>query len=102
MPRRGDLAELEALGLVAHLLDQLHQRPQRRAGRGQRLAGRDRAVGLDVEHEAVVVGRLLDRVGSTVNDTRRTGEKIESTGMTPMVPASRLASRRGSRGHARR
>ena len=25
------------------------------------------------------------RVGSTVNATRRTGEKIESTGMTPIV-----------------
>jgi hypothetical protein len=25
------------------------------------------------------------RVGSTANATRRTGEKIESTGMTPIV-----------------
>ena len=56
----GDLAELEALRLVAHRGDQLGQRAQRGAGRGQRLAGRDRAVGLDVEDEAVVVRRLLD------------------------------------------
>ena len=56
----GDLAELEALRLVAHRRHQLGQRAQRRAGGGQRLARRDRAVGLDVEHEAVVVRRLLD------------------------------------------
>ena len=61
-----DLAELEALGLVAHLGDELDQRAERVAGRGQRLAGRDRAVGLDVEDEAVVVGLLLDAGGLDV------------------------------------
>ena len=58
--RRGDLAEREALGLVAHLFDELHQRPQRGAGRGQGVAGGDGAVGLDVEDEAVEVGGHLD------------------------------------------
>ena len=48
--------------------------------------GRDRAVGLDVEDEAVVVRvDCSTRVGSTSKATRRTGEKIESTGITPMV-----------------
>ena len=32
------------------------------------------------------------RVGSTSNDTRRTGEKIESTGITPMVSDTLLPS----------
>jgi hypothetical protein len=32
------------------------------------------------------------RVGSTSKATRRTGEKIESTGMTPMVSDTLLAS----------
>ena len=50
-------------GLVAHLGDEAHQRAQRVAGRGERLAGRDGAVGLDVEDEAVVVGGLLDAGG---------------------------------------
>src|SRR5690606_36018594 len=38
-------------------------RAQRVAGRGQGVAGRDRAVGLDVEDQAVVLGRLLDAGG---------------------------------------
>ena len=54
------LGERQALGLVAHLLDELDERLQRGAGRGEHVAGRRRTVGLDVEHEAVVVGRLLD------------------------------------------
>ena len=56
----GDLAELEALRLVAQVGDEVDQRAQRGAGRGERLARRDRTVGLDVEDEAVVVGALLD------------------------------------------
>ena len=35
----GHLAELEALGLVAHVGDEGDQRPQRVAGRGERLRG---------------------------------------------------------------
>ena len=58
-----DLAELEALGLVAHVGDERHEVAQRGAGRGERLARRDRTVGLDVEDEPVVVGGLLDAGG---------------------------------------
>src|SRR3954454_17426008 len=61
--RAGDLAELEAHGVVAHLGDEAHERAQRVAGGGERLARRDRTVGLDVEHEAIEVGRLLDAGG---------------------------------------
>src|SRR5579875_2488773 len=54
------VAELEALGGVAHVGDQPEQRPQGVAGGGQRLPGADGAVGGDVEDQAVVVGGLLD------------------------------------------
>src|SRR5438132_3951691 len=55
-----DVGQLEALGVLAHLGDQAHQRPQGVTGGSQRLTGRDRPVRLDVEDEPVVVGRLLD------------------------------------------
>src|SRR4029077_6131621 len=58
--RRGDVAELEALRRLAHVGDETDQRAQRVARAGQRLTRRDGAVRLDVEHEAVVVGRLLN------------------------------------------
>ena len=60
---RSGLGELEALGLVAHLLDQLHQGAQGGTGRGQRLARRDGPVGLDGQDQAVEVGGLLDPGG---------------------------------------
>ena len=87
-----DLAELEALGLVAQVGDEADEGAQRGAGRGQRVARRDRAVGLDVERRA---GRSwwTARRGwaRPSNATRRTGEKIASTGMTPMVRRALVA-----------
>src|SRR5215203_5112611 len=59
----GDLAELQALRLVAHRRHELGERAQRGPGGGEGLTRRDRAVGLDVHHEAVEVGRLLDTGG---------------------------------------
>src|SRR3954471_22977088 len=54
-----DVAELEALGRLAHVGHEADERAQGVAGRRQRLTGRDGTVGLDVENETVVVGRLL-------------------------------------------
>ena len=59
----GHLAELEALRVVAHVGDEAHEGAQGVAGGGERLAGVDGAVGLDVEHEPVVGGGLLDAGG---------------------------------------
>ena len=53
------VAQLETLGGLFEVGHQGDQVAQGVTGRGQRLSGRDGAVGLDVEHEAVVVGRLL-------------------------------------------
>ena len=58
--RRRDLAELEAAGLVGQLGDQVDEVAQRVAGRRERVARRDRTVGLDLERELVVVRGLLD------------------------------------------
>ena len=62
--RRRHLAELEARGArrdrSATSADQVAQRV---AGRRQRVARRDRTVGLDLERELVVVGGLLDAGG---------------------------------------
>jgi len=67
-----DVAQLETLGMVAHVRHQAHQGPQGLARRGQGVPRRDRAVGLDVEDEQVEVGRLLhpgglDREGDPAN-----------------------------------
>ena len=69
---RARVAELEALRGLLEVGHERHQVAQRVAGRGQGLAGVDGAVGLDVEHQAVVVGRLLhphrlDVEGDTVH-----------------------------------
>src|SRR3954466_4261251 len=58
-----DVAQLEALGRLAHVGDEADEGAQGVASRGERLARRDGAVGLDVEHEAVVVGGLLHPSG---------------------------------------
>ena len=47
-------------GLVGELGDELHELAQRVAGRRERVARRDRTVGLDLEVELVEVGGLLD------------------------------------------
>ena len=57
---RAGLAELEALGRLLEVGHQADQGAQGVAGRGQGLARGDGAVGLDVEDQAVEVGRLLD------------------------------------------
>jgi hypothetical protein len=57
------LPELEGGGLLAHLGDERHQLGERVTGRRQRVARGDRTVGLDVEHEAVVVGVHLHAGG---------------------------------------
>src|SRR5688572_9314705 len=54
------LAQLEALRGVGHVRHQPDERAQGVAGGGEGLTRRDRTVGLDVEHEAVVVRGLLD------------------------------------------
>ena len=43
-----------------HLLDQLHEGPQRRSGRRQRLHGKYGSIGFYLEDQAVEVGGLLD------------------------------------------
>ena len=59
--RRGaDVAELEARGLLVERRDEVEEAAQRRPRRGERLARRDRAVGLDLEDQLVEVRRLLD------------------------------------------
>ena len=60
---RRDLAELQAFLLRRELADEADEVAQRRTGRGERLARRDRAVGLDLEGELVVVRGLLDPGG---------------------------------------
>src|SRR5687767_14478182 len=60
---RRHVAQLQPLRVVAHVGHQADQRAQGVARRGERLTGRDGAVGLDVEDEPVVVGRLLDPRG---------------------------------------
>ena len=47
-------------GLVAEVGDEADEVAQRVAGRRERVARRDRTVGLDLERELVVVGGLLD------------------------------------------
>ena len=56
--RRG--ADVDALGLGVELVRQAEQADQSLAGRGHRVAGRDRRLGLDVDDEPVEVGALLD------------------------------------------
>src|SRR5947209_6804028 len=60
---RSHVAELEALGRVAHVGHEGDERAQRVARRGQCLLRGDGPVGLDVEGETVVVGCLLDARG---------------------------------------
>src|SRR5215212_2994978 len=58
--QHADVAQLQSPGSVAHLGHQGDEGAQGGAGGGQGLAGRDGAVGLDVEGQLVVVGGLLD------------------------------------------
>ena len=58
-----DLAELETLRLLGHGRDELDEGLQGGTRRGEGVGRADRAVGLDVDHQAVVVRRLLDAGG---------------------------------------
>ena len=93
--RRGaDLAQLEALGLVLEVGHQPDQRAQGVAGRGERLAGRERAVGLDVEDQAVEVGRLLDphrldREGDAPHGREDRVDRDHADGGGPLVALGR-------------
>src|SRR4051812_15916958 len=66
----GDLgrrrADVDALGLVVQLAEEAEQLDQRVAGRCDGVARGDRVLGLDVDHEAVEVGALLDAGGLDV------------------------------------
>src|SRR6478609_7965019 len=53
-------ADVDALGLDVQLTGQTEQLDQGLAGRGDRVAGTDRRLGLDVDDELVEVGALLD------------------------------------------
>ena len=57
------LAFLRDRDMTTKLFDELHERAQRGAGRCEGVARGDRTVGLDVEHEAIEVGGLLDASG---------------------------------------
>src|SRR4051812_10812582 len=96
----GAVVELQA-GRLAQVLDAVLVGEDREARdedlgclaqRGLRV---DRAVGLDVERQLVVVGALATRACSTAYATRRTGEKIESIGMTPIGWSGDLLSSDG-------
>src|SRR5688572_23988212 len=56
-------ADVDALGLDVELTGQAEELDQRLAGRGDRVAGTDRRLGLDVDHQLVEVGPLLDSGG---------------------------------------
>src|SRR5687768_6731047 len=71
----GHLAELQPLRGVGHVGDETHQRAEGVARRGQRLTGRDRPVGLDVEDQPVVVRRLLD--ARRLDDERHPADRGE-------------------------
>ena len=92
--RGAHLAQLEALGLVLEVGHQADQGAQGVAGRGQRLAGRQRAVGLDVEDEAVEVGRLLDpdrldREGHPAHGREDGVDGDDADGVRPLVALGR-------------
>ncbi len=59
----GRRADVDALGLDVELAGQAEQLDQGLAGRGDRVAGTDRRLGLDVDDELVEVGALLDTGG---------------------------------------
>ena len=56
-------ADVDALGLDVELARQAEELDQGLAGRGDRVAGTDRRLGLDVDDELVEVGALLDTGG---------------------------------------
>src|SRR5947209_8629604 len=64
--QHADLAQLQGPGGIAHLGHEGHERTQGATGRRQRLTGRYRPVGLDVQAQPVVVGGLLDAGGLDV------------------------------------
>ena len=84
--RRPDLSELETTGLVLEIGHQTrrasatYRRPTPRASRGVS----DASVSMSITKRSKSVD-CSTRTGSTENATRRTGEKMESTGITPMV-----------------
>src|SRR5690349_17516934 len=58
--RRRHFAQFQTAGLLGELGDEVDELAQRVAGRRERVARRDRTVGLDFERELVEVRRLLD------------------------------------------
>ena len=59
----GRRPDLDALGVDVQLAGQAEQLHQGGAGRGQRVPRGDRRLGLDIEHQPVEVGALLDTGG---------------------------------------
>src|SRR5258708_19156377 len=58
--RRRHFTELQAPGLLGQLGNEVDELAQRVTGRRERIARRDRTIGLDLEREAIEVRRLLD------------------------------------------
>src|SRR6202008_4703962 len=69
--RRRNLTELEATRLLGQFGDQVDNLALRRARRRERVARRDRTVGLDLDRDLVVVRGLLD--------TRRLDRELHTT-----------------------
>ena len=100
----GRRADVDALGLDVELAGQAEQLDQRLAGRGDRVAGTDRRLGLDVDDELVEVGALLDTGGLDLvgHLEDRAVDRVDRHPADLVVARPCSGPRRRSRGRARR